>query len=58
MNDKEKEKKKLLSVKVPEEYADEVKKFAHDNYMSISDLLREALKEYMGNRQEARLKEE
>ena len=44
----DKTKKKLLSVKVDAEYAEFVKNYAHLNLMSISDLLRAALVDYIG----------
>lgn len=39
--------KKLLSVRVPSEYAEEVKEFAYKRMMNISDLIRAALEKYM-----------
>lgn len=41
-------KRKSLCVKVGDEFYDEVKKVAMDNYVSISNLIRTALRETYG----------
>lgn len=45
---KEKKVRKTLAVKVSEDFYDEVVKFAHENYMNVSTLLRKALFEAYG----------
>lgn len=45
---KMKENRKTLSLKVSEEFYNEVVRFAHENYMNISSLLRKALYEAYG----------
>ena len=45
---KEKRIRKTLAVKVSEDFYNEVVKFAHENYMNVSSLLRKALLDAYG----------
>ena len=45
---KEKKIRKTLAVKVSEDFYNEVVKYAHENYMNVSSLLRKALLDAFG----------
>ena len=45
---KEKRIRKTLAVKVSEDFYNEVVKYAHENYMNVSSLLRKALLDAYG----------
>ncbi len=45
--------KKLINIKLSEEFIEEIKSFAKKNDLTVSTLVRLALKEYMKNHKDA-----